>query len=105
MSKRYFYYNRDENRHPDVTFCIIVDDEGNYARGIAVCSDMDMPRKAVGRAIAEGRATAALKRRTNLFPIRETGTYKGEFNPELTEYEQKILGVWVKHITYKGGTK
>lgn len=93
MSKSYFYYDRDENRHPCITFCIVTDDDGNHARGIAICSDLDMPRKAVGRAMAEGRALSALKRKSNIAPIRDSETYKGEYNPVLTDYELKILGL------------
>mgnify|MGYP001565117284 CR=1 FL=1 len=57
----YFYDITGEHRRPVVTVCRLRSDEGTYGYGWAVCSDSDSPCKRTGRAIAEGRARAALK--------------------------------------------
>lgn len=56
----YFYDTTGEHRRPMVTICRIRTDEGEYAYGWAVCSERDLPCKRIGRAIAQGRALAAL---------------------------------------------
>ena len=57
----YFYDNTGENRRPVVTICRLRNDEREYGYGWAICSDADNPCKRTGRAIAEGRARAALE--------------------------------------------
>lgn len=58
-----FYYLRNKNKHPRVTICLMAwEDEGgtvSYTRGVALCSDAEMPVKAVGRRIARSRAIKA----------------------------------------------
>ena len=53
-----FYYLRDRDGKPRVTVCLIKSNE-TLARGIAICSEKDHFNKAVGRAIAFGRAQRA----------------------------------------------
>ena len=66
MADRRFFYIYDdtgEHRRPVVTICRLRSDDGAYGYGWAICSDADNPCKRTGRAIAEGRARAALQRR------------------------------------------
>lgn len=62
--KTIFYYERTEDKKPLITICLIRKN-GDYARGVAYCSFLDNPSKKRGRAIAEGRALKALKRKEN----------------------------------------
>ena len=55
-----FYYIRDDLKRPVITVCLKKEDD-RLARGIAICSVLDVPNKKIGRAIASGRATKALK--------------------------------------------
>lgn len=59
--KEYYYYLRDNANRPVVTVCLLAEN-GNVARGIAVCSIKDQPEKRKGRAIAKARAEYALSR-------------------------------------------
>ena len=67
----YFYDNTGEHRRPVVTVCRLRSDEGEYGYGWAICSDADNPCKRTGRAIAEGRARAALERKAHIKPLKE----------------------------------
>ena len=75
----YFYDHTGEHRRPVVTVCRLRSDEGEYGYGWAICSDADNPCKRTGRAIAEGRARAALSHKTHQKsflgapPFREEG--------------------------------
>lgn len=81
--KFYFYYDRDENYAPVRTTCLLVTENGEMAKGIAVCSPNDQPRKKIGRSISYGRAAKALRTQTSkLF---------SNHNPILTEFEKKII--------------
>lgn len=63
--KSYFYYERNEENVPIITVCLKFNSEGIAARGLAFINPSDgTPRKKVGRQIAEGRATKALKHKT-----------------------------------------
>jgi hypothetical protein len=61
-----FYYLRDDDNRPTVTVCLRRWGHATYSRdtfitrGIAICSERDMPSKKIGRSIAEGRAFKAL---------------------------------------------
>ncbi|MHA2068898.1 MAG: hypothetical protein ACXABY_31435 [Candidatus Thorarchaeota archaeon] len=56
---RQFYYIRS-NGEPTVTVCLLKRDDGNWARGVAVCSPLDNPMKKLGRSLAENRAKGAI---------------------------------------------
>jgi len=112
-----YYYIRDEVRitkdglgRPIITVCLIR--VGNdIGRGIAICSDLDQPCKKVGRAIAKTRALYALAKEKNsckigrwsfdnvLLANREFMSnsvpfpLKSTYNPELTEYEEKLFKI------------
>ena len=62
----YFYDNTGEHRRPVVTICRLRSDEGKYGYGWAICSEKDLPCKRTGRAIAEGRARAALQHKKHI---------------------------------------
>lgn len=59
--KRFIHYERDEQRRPMVTHCVLFDEAtGRSSMGTAVCSKHDQPVKKVGQLIAEGRAMKGL---------------------------------------------
>jgi hypothetical protein len=69
-----FYYMRDMFGEPRVTVCLIrLESECRYARGVAICSELDNFSKKIGRAIAEGRARAVLN--LPLINLKAIGCY------------------------------
>ena len=102
----YYYYLRDYKNRPLITVCLLKQN-GDVARGVAICSEKDNPNKSVGRNIARGRAVQAIKRgATNFDMVRyeaitvlgRTKTLSGEFdfsksafNPLLTPLELKMV--------------
>jgi len=105
--KPYYYYEYDNLRRPRVTVCLLCNGDPEpvpISRGIAICSDLDMPRKKTGRQIALGRALSALKRRETgdrmiqyeawLSGAHFISEYKREFQPKLTDKERAILYGW-----------
>ena len=110
--KEEIYYCRDSQKRPLITVCLLKDEDGNVARGVSICSPRDNPSKAEGRMLAVGRAHEAMGLRCNKSfmnrkevtgwtgVLRATGTtftfgnhplYKINFNPTLSEFEQKLL--------------
>jgi len=98
----YYYYEYDNQRRPKITVCLLCNGDREpipLSRGIAICSDLDMPRKKTGRQIAFGRALSAIKRGNTGDPMirrqavcaRHISRYKREFAPELTDKERAIL--------------
>ena len=103
-----FYYLRDEKNRPIITVCIIKISDG-VARGVAICSDQDVPKKSIGRDIAEGRAYKAwstencsgvIQRRKAmdvLYSVIDTSDhdyaflFKSEIYPYLSDFEKEIL--------------
>lgn len=70
--KEFYYHLRDARNRPVVTVCLLVEGRA-LARGIAICSPKDNPKKALGRAIAKGRALKGFVegRTTHLVKRRE----------------------------------
>lgn len=58
----YIYYVRDPDNRPMVTVCLMKNEQGKYARGVAICSLKDSPCKEEGRMRARGRALRAFKK-------------------------------------------
>jgi hypothetical protein len=58
--KTYYYYDRDEDRKPMTTHCLLNND-GILSKGIARCSEKDSPCKKLGKSIAYGRAVQAME--------------------------------------------
>jgi len=99
--KEIYYYIRDSKNRPMVTVCLL--EEINYsnlttayAKGIALCSEKDIPCKKVGRKIAKERAVYALfKKRdgciTKRKEARKVLPFKSSYMPLLTDYEDKLL--------------
>lgn len=110
-----YYYFRDMEKRPIITICLLNQDD-KWARGVAICSDSDMPNKRIGRGLAKGRAVQGLKRFEHHDPVRRieafdvlreiylinnfkrseilggtVGWYKSLFSPSLTEFEQKLI--------------
>lgn len=69
----YFYDTSGEHRKPMVTICRLQDDAGDYGYSWAICSEKDNPCKRTGRAIAHGRAVAALEHKVLLALLRKPG--------------------------------
>ena len=113
--KKWYYYFRDEENRPHITVCLI-EHEGDYARGIAICSLKDnFSKKSYyydeknnivgGRDIAEKRAMKALVFNENNNPINRgecfdvfeqcifdlNTEFKSEFIPELSPFEQRLI--------------
>lgn len=59
ISKIKYYYLRDECNNPRVTVCVFKDVEGNYHRGISICSFKDGISKPYGKEKAFRRALKA----------------------------------------------
>lgn len=60
----WIYYLRDNLKRPIITVCLLENENGMFARGIALCSNKDQPCKRIGRTIAKGRAVKALLTKT-----------------------------------------
>jgi len=98
-----FYYATSEGK-PIGTVCLI-ENEKEWARGVAICSELDSFMKKKGRHIAEGRARKALKRkvstmpilrdipRTNAFINETLGNIGGKsiYRPVLSVFEESLL--------------
>ena len=80
----YFYDNTGEHRRPVVTVCRLRDDEGKYGYGWAICSDADNPCKRAGRAIAEGRARAALLHKAHIKPLESGENFAWVYSPKVS---------------------
>jgi len=102
--KEYYYYIRDEEKKPRITVCLLqVDDPSKkincIAKGIAICCMKDNPCKKEGRNLAKERALLALKNKAHCLPmvwrknitLNEFYHFKAYFEPQLTEYEGRIL--------------
>lgn len=83
---------------PRTTVTLLEDTDGNFARGISMCSPVDIFNKKQGRAISLHRALAAFDAKRKIGPINrsevvveENMDFKIDFHPTLTEYEKKLL--------------
>lgn len=106
--REFYFYQRNNLKEPRLTFCLL-EESGETARGMAICSHRDMPNKTTGRAIAFGRAIKALRAKQDVCPINRIEAidilaefsgipyteipdlFKGEYMPKLTEMEEKLL--------------
>lgn len=110
VKEKYMYY-RDVNEGLRImTVCLLKDDKGNIARGVAICSNLDNPLKSEGRKLAKERALAAMhseglanKLKVGSPNFYEAVTwvgadglewleYKCEYNPELPEDQARVIG-------------
>ncbi len=107
-----YYYLRDKLNRPLVTVCLGIWG-AHHARGIAVCSNSDVPSKKEGRnyaraymlkamgsrhtgePIAAARCLEVLREVTPLYPAignkHLAGVPKSRFMPVLTSYEKKLV--------------
>ena len=106
--RQIIYYLRDHLKRPLITVCLLRDENDNMARGVSICSPRDNPNKEEGRFLAVGRAHKAMEKKRDFSPIsreealgvlgyKQMTTFYGNerckvrFNPELSEFEQKLL--------------
>jgi len=110
----YIYYVRDPENRPLITVCFMKDDDGNTARGVAICSLKETgPDKSIGRMYAHGRALRAFRKarkqiHKSSFVNREEAykslmkanrpilpmqffEAKSVFNPKLNKLEEQII--------------
>lgn len=108
QTREIFYYFRDKENKPIITVCLLVAGE-TITRGIAICSNKDIPCKAVGRNISKQRAWHAFLWNESGLPIlrsdaaniafeithtdpsTEIGDFKMDDNPRLTDFENRLL--------------
>lgn len=104
--KTFFYHLRDYSMRPMVTVCVMRMD-GVYSRGVSICSQKEMPVKAVGRDIAYERAKEAQRRERDELPVNrndawdvlqlvgheELFDFKSAYSPTLTVFEEKLFGL------------
>ena len=84
-----YYYNRDENRHPVETVCLLTNTVGDIvSKGVAKCCPQDSPKKSIGRDIAYGRALKAAEEGFDL--VNESGFKRGRYLPPVTVFESRI---------------
>jgi len=93
-TREIYYTYRNEQNVPKVFVCLIPLATDLIARGIAICSRLDHPNKKIGRAIARGRALAALeeggvKRREISRP--EARSILEEVNSPYWSYKSRII--------------
>lgn len=97
----YFYYERDEDRRPYKTFCLVKAGD-KIAKGIAICSEKDQCEKRKGKMIAQARAletilTGAIRfsgGRNYLLatPMHDVGVTTRPSPYLLSTFERKLLG-------------
>jgi hypothetical protein len=110
MKEKYYYFREPKTNKPNITVCLIEND-GAIARGVAICSARDNAKKKFGRKLARGRAIKAMAKKIDscrvcrydgfhalykYTPSRKDEKvvgFKSMFNPELTDFEKKIMGV------------
>lgn len=103
MKEIYYYVRGRKKARLNVrlaTVCILTEN-GEHARGIAICSDRDQFCKKTGRDIAKGRAEKALRlKRTYGFlhypfnckqNIPTPAPYKGEWMPTWSQKESRLI--------------
>jgi hypothetical protein len=101
QDKVIFYYIRDYQKRPVITVCLIRFN-GIWSRGVAICSDKDMPSKKEGRMKAFGRAEKATRNQEHseligncifmwIFLLGAEFIRKSEWNAILTVFEQRLV--------------
>jgi len=103
--KEIYYYIRDEKNRPMTTICIMQDEHSeDVSKGIAFCSEKDIPCKKVGRKIARERAKYALNCAKDSCPTKRKEARKSQsffpfkscYLPILTDYEYEIINWYLK---------
>ena len=90
--KEIIYYERDENKRPVISVCLVVNDNKVViSRGVAKCSKKRMPVKKRGRDKATERARKAVRCGISESDWSDTDPWKAVFNPTLTPYEQTLI--------------
>jgi hypothetical protein len=110
MKEKYYYFRERKTNKPSITVCLIIV-QGDIARGVAICSTHDNAEKKFGRKLARGRAIKAIVNRIHSCKVfryagyhalykcvpctrsRKLMGFKSMFNPELTDFEKKMMGV------------
>lgn len=102
--KDLYYYLRDKMGRPVVTVCLLVEGD-KIARGVAICSEKDMPEKRKGRGIALERAMYAMVRLQRTCVIEgvraaDLRIKRGDVKRVLSSSEELMLTPWTV-LTYK----
>lgn len=106
LDKICYYYMRTLEKKPVATVCIVQKD-GLFSKGVAVCSLKENFSKVEGRNKARKRAMKALFTRENSENIKRSEVFealwnvtdyefsgvKSEFMPSLSTFEKKLLGL------------
>jgi hypothetical protein len=108
-----FYYLRDKLKHPRITVCLLHKHDGEYFRGISVCSYREPVNKENGKDIALDRALFSYKFNVNFDKIKTKYCkkiiedvsistdlneilnikFKGEAQVELFPFEKRMLKI------------
>lgn len=88
----YIYYIRDNNNRPMITICLLKEDDGKLARGVAICSLKETgPDKSVGRRYARGRALRAFRKAKNGNPGQSSLVNREEAYKSIMKAVRPIL--------------
>lgn len=92
------YYLRNADNQPKTAVAIFVNEDGDIARGVSICSPKDQFVKVEGRYTSKARALKSLNKKASFGKIRREGllvddnfNYKCEFMPILTDFEKGLL--------------
>lgn len=98
----YIYYLRDTNRNPFGCVALRRDKDGNWARGISICSSQDQFIKEKAKRLSKGRCIKALFSKQSTDPIQANdkdvmclvgnwhNSPKSAYSVSLTEQELQI---------------
>jgi len=87
-TKCYYYYIRDYDQRPRISVCILYDEKtGVSARGVSLCSMLDMPNKQTGRELAEQRALKAFLKKKSFGEIKSSNSLNVFINCKIDSYE------------------
>jgi hypothetical protein len=88
-----YYYIRDIKKRPIITVCLIENFDGQWCRGISICSKHDNPVKKIGRVKAYGRARQAMVKKMNIKKLKNKNDfeYYSSYSILLNENEHKIV--------------
>jgi len=107
MRTYYYYIRANEGAKKGERYgaiCLLIDSNGDVARGISICSVKENFNKARGRGLALSRALSAMKDKCDsldinrdiiypvparVFILSNSIMHKASFNPILTPYEKK----------------
>ena len=102
----FFFHEKFGDNSGAITYCYLKEGDNVVARGLAVCSPMDVFNKKIGRSIALGRAVEAVIREQSFGPLvfHDAVSYneaylgacldfkfKAEYLPEIVGFEKETM--------------